>query len=297
MRLLISNDDGIHSPGLAILAGVARRFGDVQISAPDVEQSSASHSISASRPLHYRRTRLIDGVDAYRVNGTPADCVALGLFHHPDIDVVLSGVNLGTNLGNGMWHSGTLAAAHQAALLGSRGIAFSTPAVSENPDLQSLDPYIERVLELLLPRDDLRLVNVNLPAKPRGIHWARQAVEKYDGEVVPAKDPYSRPVFWLAVTQLREHAVGTDLWAFERGYITITPIRLELTDHDLLPDPADGGAVTEFEEQAVPQIMHESDEQEVDDQRAEPAPDPGASPASPIAELPAPDDREKISSR
>jgi 5'-nucleotidase len=252
MRLLISNDDGIYSPGLALLAHVAQQFGDVVVVAPDVEQSSASHALSATRPLSIRRTNAIHGVEAYRVNGTPADCVTLGMYQLGGIDAVLSGVNLGPNMGNGMWHSGTLAAAYQGVLLGARGVAFSTPVVSDNPHLEDLRPSIERVLGMLVPRSDLRLVNVNMPARPRGIHWVRQAIEKYDGEVVPARDPYGRPVFWMAVTQLREHAEGTDLWAFERGYITITPLRLDLTAHSKLPAGPD--AVVEFdtpEEDAV----------------------------------------------
>ena len=124
MRILITNDDGIYSPGIALLAEVAAGFGDVRVVAPDVERSSAGHSITASRPLSYQRTP-IKNVDAYRVNGTPADCVALGSHHWEKVDVVLSGINLGSNLGNAMWHSGTLAAAKQAVLLGMRGIAFS----------------------------------------------------------------------------------------------------------------------------------------------------------------------------
>jgi 5'-nucleotidase len=212
---------------------------------------------------------VIDGIEAYRVNGTPADCVALGLHHQPDVDVVLSGVNLGPNLGNGMWHSGTLAAAQQAALLGVRGIAFSTPAVHESPDLSGLAPYIARVLDLLLPRKDLRLINVNLPARPVGMRWSRQAVEKYDGEVVPARDPYDRPVFWLAVTQLREHQPDTDLWAFERGYVTITPIRLDATDHAALDEVPLDQRVIEFADQSEPQLLHESEETAADDQHAQ----------------------------
>jgi 5'-nucleotidase len=128
MRILVSNDDGIYSPGLAALAEAAKPFGEVRVVAPDVEQSSAGHSITASRPLWYRPTKVIEGVDAWRVNGTPADCVALGT-HQWEADLVLSGVNLGPNLGNAMWHSGTLAAAKQAALLGVRGIAVSTIVV------------------------------------------------------------------------------------------------------------------------------------------------------------------------
>jgi 5'-nucleotidase len=263
MRFLIANDDGIYSPGLALLARVTRKFGDVVIVAPDAERSSASHSISSTRPLSYKKTNVADGIEAYRVDGTPADCVALGMFHQREIDVVLSGVNLGPNMGNSLWHSGTLAAAHQAALLGARGIAFSTPVVGDSPELDGLAPYVERVLDLLLPRTDLRLVNVNLPAKPRGIHWARQAIEQYDGEVVPANDPYNRPIYWIAVTQLREHAEGTDLWAFERGYITVTPINLGLTDAAALP--AAGEAVIEFPNVDHPQLLHEGDDEAMEE--------------------------------
>src|ERR687896_116281 len=134
MRILIANDDGIYSPGIAALAEVASRFGDVRIVAPDVEQSSMGHAITATRPLSYRRTP-IKGFEAYRVNGTPADCVALGAHHWEKVDVVLSGINLGSNLGNAMWHSGTLAAAKQAALLGIRGVALSTPVPGDDqPD-------------------------------------------------------------------------------------------------------------------------------------------------------------------
>src|SRR5688572_8975866 len=151
MRILIANDDGIYSPGLAALAAVAAKFGDVRVVAPDVEQSSAGHAITASKPLWYRATRILEGVESYRVNGTPADCVALGAFHWESVDVVLSGINLGPNLGNAMWHSGTLAAAKQAVLLGLRGIALSTPVLGEEPRFEAILPYVERVLEELLP--------------------------------------------------------------------------------------------------------------------------------------------------
>jgi 5'-nucleotidase len=244
MRILIANDDGIYSPGIATLARVARKFGDVRIVAPDVEQSSAGHAITSSKPLTYRRTRVIDGVESYRVNGTPADCVALGAHHWDTVDVVLSGINLGPNLGNAIWHSGTLAAAKQAALLGLRGIALSTPVVGEDPDVSHLEPHVERVLQLLLPNEQLRLVNVNFPPEPTGIRWTRQAVEQYDGKVVPATDPMGRQHFWFTVFPLERHEPGTDLWAMQQGFVSITPLRLDLTDHAALaaaaarePDP------------------------------------------------------------
>ena len=237
MRILVANDDGIHSPGIAALARVATRFGDVRVVAPDVEQSSASHAITASRPLTYRPWKNIPGVEAYRVNGTPADCVALGIHHWKDVDLVLSGINIGTNLGNGLWHSGTLAAAKQATLFGIRGIALSTPSTGpggHEPDFDALEPHAARVLERVLADETARLLNINLPPSPRGMTWTRQAVRHYDGHVVPDEDPMGRPHFWFTVVPIEETEAGTDLWAMERGYISVTPLSLDLTDHDEL---------------------------------------------------------------
>lgn len=229
MRLLIANDDGIYSPGIVALAEVASQFGDVRIVAPDVEQSSMGHAITASRPLSYRRTPL-KNFEAYRVNGTPADCVALGAYHWERVDVVLSGINLGANLGNAVWHSGTLAAAKQAALLGLRGIAFSTPVSKDEPNFEALAPYVAKVLELLLRDASLSLVNVNLPQAPRGLRWTRQSVRHYDGKVVPGVDPMGRRHYWFTVTPIEEMEEGTDRWAVEQGWVSMTPLRLDLTN-------------------------------------------------------------------
>lgn len=230
MRILVANDDGIYSPGIATLARVAARFGDVRVVAPDVEQSSASHAVTSSRPLSYRRTPQLGEIEAYRVNGTPADCVALGIHNWTSVDLVLSGVNLGVNMGNGIWHSGTLAAAKQATLFGIRGIAFSTPTRGEEPNWMALEPHVERVLTTLLADDRWRLVNVNLPESPKGMTWTRQAVRHYDGLVVPDEDPMGRKMFWFTVVPIEQTEPGTDLWAFARGYITLTPLSPDLTD-------------------------------------------------------------------
>ncbi len=230
MRILISNDDGVYSPGIAALAKVASSFGEVRIVAPDVEQSSMSHAITSSRPLRYKRVRVGD-FEAYRVNGTPADCVALGAHRWGHVDLVLSGINLGLNLGNSCWHSGTLAAAKQAALLGLRGIAISAPVTdNREPDFPALEPYVSKVLELLLAEKETCLVNVNLPEKPKGIRWTRQSVRQYDGKVVPSKDPMGRPIFWFTVAPLEPADEGTDRWAIEHNWVSITPLRLDLTD-------------------------------------------------------------------
>jgi 5'-nucleotidase len=180
-----------------------------------------------------RKTPLGD-FDAYRVNGTPADCVALGLDYLKGADVVLSGINLGSNLGNATWHSGTLAAAKQAVLLGCRGIALSTPTGGGEPDFVALAPFVTSVVELLLAADTLRLVNVNFPPQPKGLCWTRMAVRAYDGNVVPTEDPLGRRVFWLSIRAIEQAEEGTDLWAVRNRYVSLTPLRLDLTDHSAL---------------------------------------------------------------
>jgi 5'-nucleotidase len=235
MRILIANDDGIYSPGLRALAEIASGFGEVCVFAPDVEQSSMGHAITHSRPLRVRKTPL-GAFEAYRVNGTPADCVALGLDYLKGADLVLSGINLGSNLGNATWHSGTLAAAKQAVLLGCRGIALSTPTGGGEPDFAALAPYVTSVLELLLAADTLRLVNVNFPPQPRGLFWTRMAVRAYDGHVVPMEDPLGRRVYWLSIRAIEQADEGTDLWALRNHYVSLTPLRLDLTDQSALDE-------------------------------------------------------------
>jgi len=234
MRILVTNDDGIYSPGIAALADVAAAFGDVRIVAPDVEMSGQGHAITSSRPLSFKRTPF-GRFEAYRVNGTPADCVSLGTYNWDKADIVLSGINLGSNLGNSVWHSGTVAAARQAALLGVRGVALSAPVNSSEPDFEELKPAVRRVIEILLPHAELELVNVNFPDRtPAGMQWTRQSVRHYVGTVAPGIDPMGRDHFWLVERPIEETEEGTDRWAVERGYVALTPLRLDLTNDPLL---------------------------------------------------------------
>ena len=231
MKILVTNDDGIYSPGIAALAKIATRFGEVKIVAPDVEQSSMGHAITASRPLSYKKSPVdFGGIDAYRVNGTPADCVALGQHLWEKTDVVLSGINMGPNLGNAMWHSGTLAAAKQAVLFGMKGIALSTPVGDVEPDFDLLDPFVEKTLEILLNNPDLNLINVNFPKNPKGVRWTRQSVRLYDNQIVPALDPMGRKSYWFTVIPLEPAEEGSDRWAIENDFVSITPLRLDLTN-------------------------------------------------------------------
>src|SRR5260221_9634656 len=205
MRILIANDEGIYSPGIVALAEVATRFGEVRIVAPDVEQSSMGHAVTVNRPLNNQKARLKD-FDVYGGKGTPADCVALGLHLWGGADLVLSGINLGLNLGSAIWHSGTLAAAKQAVFSGARGIAFSTSAEHQEPIFEKLQPHVESVLKVLVRHSSLPLVNVNLPPKPKGIRWTRQSIRQYDGRMVQAKDPMGREIYCCTVVHDREAA-------------------------------------------------------------------------------------------
>ncbi len=233
MRILVSNDDGIFSPGLAELAEVASAFGEVRIVAPDVEQSSMSHAITGSRPLWYRRAT-VKNFEAHRVNGTPADCVALGISQWEQVDLVVSGINLGLNVGNAVWHSGTLAAAKQAALLGVRGVAFSMPVTEAEPSFTAIRPWVEKAFKLALAEKEFPLLNINFPKKPRGVCWTRQSFRHYDGKMVPGRDPMGRQHFWFTVVPIEQIEEGTDRWAVQRDLVSFTPLRLDMTDDGLL---------------------------------------------------------------
>jgi 5'-nucleotidase len=234
MRVLVSNDDGIFSPGLVALAEVASQFGEVMIFAPDFEQSAVSHAITIQRPLQYHRVKMLKGFEAYRVNGTPADCVAMGLFHWGGADLVLSGINLGSNLGSDIWHSGTVAAAKQGVLLGVPAVAFSQVINGDEPTYDQQKPYITEVIQMLTSREAPGLVNVNLPKDPQGICWTHQSVRAYNGKVVESQDPMGRKHYWFSAIPLTEPDENSDRWAIDHNMVSLTPLRLSLTDDEWL---------------------------------------------------------------
>lgn len=236
MKILVTNDDGIYSPGLACLAKVASSFGEVVVMAPDVEQSSMGHAITANRPITYKTSPIVfDDLEAYRVNGTPADCVAMGIHLFKDFDLVLSGINMGANLGNSAWHSGTLSAARQAVLFNQRGIALSVSLSSNEVDFGKLEPHVHKALANVIPLDQPELLNINFPYSPDGeIIWTKQAVRHYDGTVIASKDPMGRNHYWFTVTPIEAEEEGSDRWAVKQGKISITPMLVDLTDNRFL---------------------------------------------------------------
>jgi 5'-nucleotidase len=265
MRILVANDDGVFSPGLQALADVASQFGEVRVVAPEVEQSSVGHGITASRPLTYRRTQ-IGKFDGFRVNGTPADCIALGIHNWSGVDAVLSGINQGLNVGAAMWHSGTLAAAKQAALFGVRGIALSAAPLDTIEAYLPLKPWCAAVLEALLSaQSGSLLTNVNFPTAPRGVRWTRQSVRHYDGKVQAGKDPYGRTHFWFTAVPIEGIEDGSDRWALSESLVSVTPLRMDLTDETAL---AHAAQTLRFDDQALLKSAKESGSSET----AAPAP-------------------------
>lgn len=232
MKILVTNDDGIYSPGLLCLANAAAEYGEVIVMAPDVEQSSMGQAITSAKPITYKRSPIsFEGIEAYRVSGTPADCVALGAHLFEGIDLVLSGINIGANLGNSAWHSGTLSAARQAVLFGIRGIAFSVSVGESEPDFDVLSTYVKSALREVVSENERELLNINFPRKPEGeIVWTHQSIRHYDGKVIANKDPMGRQHYWFTVTPIEDVDEGSDRWAVRNGKTSITPMILDLTD-------------------------------------------------------------------
>lgn len=242
MKVLISNDDGIFSPGIHELAQAMIEVADeVLVVAPDVEQSASGHSITIRRPLRYRRTHLeeLPNTVCYRVDGTPADCVVLGVHNEGRPDVVVSGINLGSNLGFDVTHSGTVAAAIEGTTMGIPSIAVSLRTGEGVLDFSHAAKYAARlalsIFETGLPHRTL--LNVNFPeSAPKGVVTSRLSTHSYKDSVVRREDPDGVPYYWVAGTPTGERVDDTDFTAVIDGYATVTPLSLDLTDHKLLQD-------------------------------------------------------------
>jgi 5'-nucleotidase len=241
-RILVTNDDGIHAPGLAVLEAAARSLSDdVWVVAPEVEQSATSHSLTTRRPLRIRRF----GERRLSVDGTPTDCVLIAvkkILADRAPDLVLSGVNHGANLAEDIGYSGTVAAAMEAAFLGLRAIAFSQVGISGRPvDFSPAEAWIPRLVERLYGHEWRRdrLVNVNFP--PPGARSVEEVRVTHAGRrdvsvgLIEGHDPGGRPYVWIGewgadTTEDRE----SDLAAVEEGAIAVTPLHLDLSDHGAL---------------------------------------------------------------
>jgi len=234
-KILISNDDGIESEGLWILADGLSNLADIYVIAPKKEMSGSSHSMTLSTPVEVERI----GEKTFAVAGTPADCVLLGLFSLLDgkPDLVVSGINLGFNLAEDVFYSGTVAAAREGALYGVKGLSVSIDGGGEEIHFDTALYYARIVVEAILEEEiKASILNLNVPNKPlkktRGICLARLGTRYY-------KDPVRKienNLFKIGGKAVWKPEEGTDLWAVEEGFASLTPLLLDITDHNELQE-------------------------------------------------------------
>ncbi len=242
MRILLTNDDGIDSEGLFALKEALSPEHETVVIAPDRNWSIAGHNKTMDRPLRVSEVRLRDGSPAYSSDGTPSDCVSLAalgfLGYKPDL--VISGINRGNNLGDDITYSGTVAAAMEGVISGIPSIA-----VSMNPKPQwPVDvgaAFVKRLVGQIVERGLAKdtFLNVNVPNLPhdeiKGVKVARLGKRIYNDELITRADPWGRNYYWIGGALVGSHLEeGTDVAAIEEGYVSVTPIHMDLTDHKLL---------------------------------------------------------------
>jgi 5'-nucleotidase len=243
--ILVTNDDGITSPGIKMLAKTLRSLGDVYVVAPETEQSAVAHALTLHRPLRSERV----GNYTYCVNGTPTDCVIIAvskvLPQKPDI--IVSGINNGENLGDDITYSGTVAAAMEGTLLGVPSIAVSLVRKNQNngayrmvaSKFQTAADFAReltvKVLDRGLPDDTLLNVNVPNSRQIKGVKITKQGKMIYDNSIQDLSDPRGREYYWIGGGLPQwESGENTDFEAIRGGYISITPVHLDLTNYEAL---------------------------------------------------------------
>lgn len=248
MKIVVTNDDGIFAPGIRALAVAAASFGEVAVIAPSREQSGMSHAITVDRPLRMEKIDAIPGFEnrCFMVDGTPADCVKMavhGLGLQPDM--VLSGINMGENLGTDVLYSGTVSAAIEAVLLGIPAVAVSQVG-GELKDLETSAKVVSQLfqehLQLfrtgLIPADGL--LNINVPAlaftELKGFKVTRLGNQEFRNRVEARRDPRGRLYYWMTGgRELDEPSdLEVDYYAVQAGFVSITPIHFDLTYHRLI---------------------------------------------------------------
>ena len=236
--ILITNDDGVSSRGLQHLVKVAQTYGEIVVMAPDHNASGVSTSITTARPLRIRQVSMEDGVSVYSCDGTPADCVKMGLEHFcpRKPDLVLSGINYGSNASINIIYSGTMGAVLEACLNDCQAIGFSL--LNHNPaaDFEACTPTITHILSHVLqhPLPDYTALNVNIPRLPaneiKGIRVCRQARAAWTDSLEKRIDPIGRPYWWMTGKFVCDNPpADSDEYLLSNGYVTVVPIHPDFT--------------------------------------------------------------------
>ncbi len=236
MRILLTNDDGINATGIKVLAEHLAQIGHVSIVAPDRERSAAGHSLTLHHPL--RSLKVAD--DTYAVDGTPTDCVNLGIHKLLSCmpDIVISGINHGANLGDDITYSGTVSAAMEATLMGIPAFAISLSTNKEIGNFAAAAMFAVKLAGIIrergLPGDTF--LNVNVPDLPQELLKSTvvtsQGKRSYEGMIVDKVDPRGRNYYWIGSVDMNFHDIeGTDYYAVSRGHISVTPLHLDLTNY------------------------------------------------------------------
>jgi 5'-nucleotidase len=248
MHILVTNDDGVNAPGLLALAQEMNTLGKVSILAPDRNWSISGHVKTIDRPLRVRKIRLSDEIYAYASDGAPSDCVALAIsgFYDEKIDLIVSGINPYANLGHDVTYSGTVTAAMESAIWGIPAVAVSLDSPDNYPDIVDYGPAarVARQVVQATVQNGLAsnvLLNVNVPFlsddEIKGYRITRMGLRVYHDKLDRRVDPRGKPYYWTAgdlPTGVPER--GTDIGALADGYVSITPIQLDLTAYHVIPD-------------------------------------------------------------
>jgi 5'-nucleotidase len=246
-QILVTNDDGVDADALGPLADALGEVAETHIIVPEGEWSGASHSITLFRPLRCRPTRLRSGHEAWMADGSPTDCVRLGVlgFLPRRPDLLVSGINRGANLGDDITYSGTVAAAMEGLLSRVPSVAISLASFGGDLDFRPAAAFAALLARNILQRGFATdaLLNVNVPALPReriaGVEVTRLGRRHYRDQLIERLDPYGNPYYWVGGPAVsRDEEPGTDVAAVRDGKISVTPIYLDLTNHALIADLA-----------------------------------------------------------
>jgi 5'-nucleotidase len=241
--ILITNDDGITAPGIAALVEAMRQLGEVVVVAPDSPQSGMGHAVTIAQPLRLDPVKIFKGISCWQTSGTPADCVKLAvdkvLKRRPDL--VVSGINHGSNSSINVIYSGTMSAAVEAAIEGIPAIGFSLSNYSHQADMSAARKIAQdiasKVLQARLPEGTL--LNVNIPDVPfkelKGYRICRQARAKWDENFDERIDPHGRKYYWMIGNFVNyDSGEDTDEWALGNGYVSVVPVQFDLTAHHVI---------------------------------------------------------------